>query len=64
MKLRFGSRSWLIAGQILIALFSGPVVVASVWLLAAIAAETGFVVSATDEDLHLDSLGLRAEKRM
>jgi mannose-6-phosphate isomerase-like protein (cupin superfamily) len=44
MKLRFCSRSWLIAGQILIALFSGPVVVASVWLLAAIAAETGFVV--------------------
>jgi hypothetical protein len=44
MKLRFGSRSWLIAAQVLIALFSGPFVVASVWLLAAIAAETGFVV--------------------
>ena len=44
MKLRFGNRSGFIAAQILIALFSGPVVVASVWLLAAIAAETGFVV--------------------
>jgi len=44
MKVRFGSRSWLIAAKILIALFSGPVMVASVWLLAAIASETGFVV--------------------
>jgi mannose-6-phosphate isomerase-like protein (cupin superfamily) len=44
MKLRFGTRSWLIAARILIALFSGPAVVASVWLLAAIAAEAGFVV--------------------
>ena len=61
MKVRFGSRSWLIAAKILIALFSGPVMVASVWLLAAIASETGFVVL---PDGHLDSLGLRAEKRM
>jgi hypothetical protein len=44
MKLRFGTRSWLIAAWILIALLSGPAVVASVWLLAAIAAEAGFVV--------------------
>ena len=44
MKVRFGSRSLLIAAKILIALFSGPVMVASVvWLLAAIASETGFV---------------------
>jgi hypothetical protein len=44
MKLRFGTRSWLIAAWILIALLSGPTVVASVWLVAAIAAEAGFVV--------------------
>ena len=52
MKVRFGGRSWLIAANILIALFSGPVMVASVWLLAAIASETGFVVL---PDGHLDS---------
>ena len=61
MKLRFRNRSWLIAAQILIALFSGPVVVASIRLLAAIAAETGFVVL---PDGAPDSQGLRAEKRM
>ena len=44
MKLLFGSQSWLVALKILVALLSGPTVVASVWLLAAIAAETGFVV--------------------
>jgi quercetin 2,3-dioxygenase len=44
MKLRFGTRSWLIAAWILIGLLSGPAVVSSVWLLAAIAAEAGFVV--------------------
>jgi mannose-6-phosphate isomerase-like protein (cupin superfamily) len=44
MNLRLGTRSWPIAAQIVIALLSGPVVVVSVWLLAAIAAETGFVV--------------------
>ena len=61
MKVRFGSRSWLIAAKILIALFSGPVMVASVWLLAAIASETGFVVL---PDGAPQFLGLRAEKRM
>src|SRR5215470_16620816 len=44
MKLRFGTRSWLIAAWILGALLSGPAVVASVWLLAAAAAGAGFVV--------------------
>ena len=44
MKLRFGTRSWLIATRILIALLSGPAVVVSVWFVAAIAAEAGFVV--------------------
>jgi mannose-6-phosphate isomerase-like protein (cupin superfamily) len=44
MKLRFGTRSLVTAASILIALLSGPVVVSSVCLLAAIAAETGFVV--------------------
>ena len=44
MKLRFGTRSWLNVAWILIALLSGPTAVTSVWLLAAIAAEAGFVV--------------------
>src|SRR5262245_175279 len=44
MKLRFGTRSWLIAAWILGALLSGPAVVTSVWLLAAGAAGAGFVV--------------------
>ncbi len=44
MKLLFGTQSWLNVLWILVALLSGPTVVASVWLLAAIAAETGFVV--------------------
>ena len=44
MKLLFGTQSWLNAPWILVALLSGPTVVASVWLVAAIAAEAGFVV--------------------
>jgi mannose-6-phosphate isomerase-like protein (cupin superfamily) len=44
MKLRLGTRSWLIAAWILGALLSGPAAVASVWLLAAAAAGAGFVV--------------------
>jgi len=44
MKLRSGTRSWLNVAWIVMALLSGPTVVVSVWLLAAIAAETGFVV--------------------
>jgi len=44
MKLLLGTQSWLNALWILVALLSGPTVVASVWLLAAIAAETGFIV--------------------
>ncbi len=45
MNLRLGTRrSWLIAAWILIGLLTGPAVVVSVWLVAAIAAETGFVV--------------------
>ena len=44
MKLFFGTRFWLNALLILVALLSGPTVVASVWVLAAIAAEAGFVV--------------------
>src|SRR5580692_567056 len=44
MKLLFGTQSWLNALWILVALLSGPTVVASVWLVAAIAAEAGFVV--------------------
>lgn len=44
MKSRFGTQFWLTAAWILSALLSGPAVVASVWLLAAIAAEAGFVV--------------------
>jgi mannose-6-phosphate isomerase-like protein (cupin superfamily) len=44
MKSLFGTRSLFNAAWILIALLSGPAVVASVWLLAAIAAEAGFVV--------------------
>ena len=44
MKLRFGTRSWLNVAWIVIALLSGPTAVTSVWLLAAIAAEAGFVV--------------------
>src|SRR5262245_28395129 len=43
MKLRFGTRSWLIAAWILGALLSGPAVATSIWLLAA-AAGAGFVV--------------------
>jgi mannose-6-phosphate isomerase-like protein (cupin superfamily) len=44
MNLRLGTRPLLIAAWILIGLLSGPAVVASVWLVAAIAAETGFIV--------------------
>jgi len=44
MKLRSGTRSWLNVAWIVMSLLSGPTVVVSVWLLAAIAAETGFVV--------------------
>ncbi len=44
MKSRFGTRSWLIVAWILMALLSGPAVVATVWLFAAIAAEAGFIV--------------------
>ena len=44
MKLRLGTRSWLIAAWILGALLSGPAAVTSVWLLAAAAAGAGFVV--------------------
>ncbi len=44
MKSLFGMRSLFKAAWIMIALLSGPAVVASVWLLAAIAAEAGFVV--------------------
>jgi hypothetical protein len=41
MKLRLGTRSWLIAAWILGALLSGPAAVTSVWLLAAAAAGAG-----------------------
>ena len=41
MKLLFGTQSWLNALWILVALLSGPIVVASVWLVVAIAAESG-----------------------
>jgi hypothetical protein len=44
MKSRFDTQFWLTAAWILSALLSGPAVVASIWLLAAIAAEAGFVV--------------------
>jgi len=44
MKLRVGTRSWLFAAWVLVALLSGPAAVASVWLLAAAAAGAGFVV--------------------
>ena len=44
MKLRFGTRPWLIAAWILIGLFSGPAVVVTVWVVAALAAAGGFVV--------------------
>ena len=44
MKSLFGTRSLFNTAWILIALLSGPAVVASVWLLAAIAAEAGFIV--------------------
>ena len=44
MKLLFGTRSWLNALWILVAVLSGPAAVVSVWLLAAMAAEAGFVV--------------------
>jgi quercetin 2,3-dioxygenase len=44
MKSRFGTLFWVIAAWILIALLSGPAVVASVWFVAAITAEAGFVV--------------------
>ena len=46
MKSRFGTQFWVIAAWILIGLLSGPAVVASVWFVAAIAAEAGFVVLA------------------
>jgi hypothetical protein len=44
MKVRFGTRSWLIAAWILFALLSGPAVVVFVWFVAALASEAGFVV--------------------
>jgi len=44
MKLLFGTQSWLNALWVLVALLSGLAVVASVWLVAAIAAEAGFIV--------------------
>ena len=44
MKLCFGTRSWFNVAWIVVALLSGPTTVTSVWLLAAIAAEAGFVV--------------------
>ena len=44
MKSLFGTQSWLNALWVLVALLSGPTVVAFVWLVAAIAAEAGFVV--------------------
>ena len=43
MKLRLGTRSWLVVAWIVGALLSGPTAVAAVWLIAAAAA--GFVVS-------------------
>lgn len=43
MKLRLGTRSWLVVAWILGALLSGPTAVAAVWLLAG--ASAGFVVS-------------------
>ena len=61
MKLLFGTQSWLDVLWILVALLSGPIVVASVWLLAAIAAETGFVVL---PDGAPRFSGRKAEKRM
>lgn len=44
MRLRLGSRSGLVVAWILGALFSGPIAVASVWLLGTAAAGAGFVV--------------------
>jgi mannose-6-phosphate isomerase-like protein (cupin superfamily) len=44
MKLLFGNQYRLTALVMLVALLSGPIAVASVWLVAAIAAEAGFVV--------------------
>jgi hypothetical protein len=44
MKSRFGTQLWPTAVWMLTALLSGPAVVAFVWLLAATAAEMGFVV--------------------
>ena len=44
MKSRFGTQFWVIAAWILIGLLSGPAVVASLWFVAAIAAQAGFGV--------------------
>src|SRR6516164_376524 len=44
MSLFFGTRFWLSGAWMLIALLSGPAVVASVWVLAAMAAEAGLLV--------------------
>ena len=41
MKLLFGTQSWLNALWVLVALLSGPTVVASVWLVAAIRRRSG-----------------------
>lgn len=43
MKLRLGTRPWLVVAWIVGAMLSGPTAVAAVWLLAA--ASAGFVVS-------------------
>jgi hypothetical protein len=61
MKLLFGTQSWLNALWVLVALLSGPTVVASVWLVAAIAAEAG---SSFCQTAPLGSPGRRAEKGM
>jgi mannose-6-phosphate isomerase-like protein (cupin superfamily) len=44
MTLRQSTRPWLFAIWVLVALFSGPIGVASVWLLIAAAAGAGFIV--------------------
>lgn len=44
MKLRFHSRSWRVTAWILVALLSGPAVMAAVWLAATAAAGAGLIV--------------------
>jgi quercetin dioxygenase-like cupin family protein len=48
MRLRFRARSWRIAAWILVALLSGPAVMASVWLAAKAAAGAGLIVLPSD----------------